>query len=129
VIQVGLHLVVELYGCNPKYISKLSNYKEKIERVVKKSGVTVLKSYHHQFNPHGVTSIFLLAESHFTVHTWPEYNYMAVDIFTCGSSEKAWEILKWLKREFKPLNIKVMDIMRGIPYEEIERTAIPVPKR
>ncbi|RLG58233.1 MAG: adenosylmethionine decarboxylase [Candidatus Hydrothermarchaeota archaeon] len=127
-IRVGLHLVVELYGCKREDISTLEVYKEKIERVVNKSGVTVLSSYHHQFNPHGVTSIFLLAESHFTVHTWPEYNYMAVDIFTCGSTEKAWQVLECLKEEFKPVKVKVIDIIRGIPYEEVQRVSAPIPE-
>ena len=127
-IQVGLHLVVELYGCRKEDISTLEVYREKIERVVNEAGVTVLRFYHHQFNPHGVTSIFLLAESHLTVHTWPEYNYMAVDIFTCGSSEKAWCLLDCLREKFKPMNTKVVDIMRGIPYEEVQRISAPIPE-
>lgn len=128
-ITVGLHLVAELYGCDREEISNLDAFREKVERVVRDSGLTVLKSFHHQFAPHGVTSVFLLAESHFVVHTWPEYNYIAADIFTCGSVEKAGVVLENLKREFKPKWIKKLEILRGLPYEEMQGVVAPVFER
>ncbi len=115
---VGVHLLVELYGCDPSLIADAEVFKEKIEKIAKEAELTVLKSYHHQFHPYGVTSLMLLAESHLFVHTWPEYNYIAADIFTCGDERKAYKALELMIKEFKAKDIKKIEIKRGIFKEE-----------
>ncbi len=111
---VGLHIVAELYGCDPELISRLENVKRILDKIVKVSELTVLDSKHHQFEPYGVTSLYLLAESHLFVHTWPEYGYVAVDIFTCGDEEKAKVAYELIIKEFKPKKVKKIEIKRGI---------------
>ncbi len=111
---VGLHIVAELYGCKPELISRLENVRKILDEIVKKSDLTVIDSKHHQFKPHGVTCLYLLAESHLFVHTWPEYGYIAVDIFTCGDEKKAKIAYELIVKEFKPKKVKRIEIKRGI---------------
>ncbi len=111
---MGLHIVAELYGCNPELISKLENVKNILDKIVKESELTVIDSKHHQFKPYGVTCLYLLAESHLFVHTWPEYKYVAVDIFTCGDEKKAKYAYELIIKEFKPNKVKKIEIKRGI---------------
>lgn len=74
---------------------------------------TPLKTSIHKFPLQGMTGVVLLAESHISIHTWPENNYMAVDIFTCSKQAKPREALEFLKLHFKPKKVKSMFIKRG----------------
>ncbi len=92
----GLHYIIEFTKCNPEGISNVQSVREIFVDAAKKSQATILNEFYHQFNPYGVSGVILIAESHFTIHTWPEDCYAAVDIFTCGEmdSEAAIELMK-----------------------------------
>ena len=95
---LGRHLIIEYYDCNNKLI--LNNalmLKELFHSVAKSIGATIINSSFHPFEPQGVSGYILISESHFSVHTWPEHKYAAVDIFTCGTTievEKGVALLK-----------------------------------
>ncbi len=74
---------------------------------------TPLKTAIHKFPVQGVTGVILLAESHISIHTWPEHDYVSVDIFTCGKTTKPYNALEYLKKKFLPREIKVKEIKRG----------------
>ena len=84
---MGKHYLLNLYGCsydrldNEKYLVGL------LEQSANASGATVLQTISHKFDPHGVTAICLLSESHISIHTWPETGEAAVDVFTCGNCD------------------------------------------
>ena len=80
------HLLLELYRCNYEKLNDESFLRCAINRAAKFAKATVLNLISNKFEPQGVTAIALLAESHISIHTWPESNYSAVDIFTCGQS-------------------------------------------
>ena len=82
----GKHLLLELYRCNREKLNDESFLRCILNRAAKLANATVLNLISHKFEPHGVTAIALLAESHISIHTWPESNYSAVDIFTCGQN-------------------------------------------
>ena len=82
----GKHLLLELYRCNYEKLNDESFLRCKLNRAAKLSKATVLNIISNKFEPQGVTAIALLAESHISIHTWPESNYSAVDIFTCGQN-------------------------------------------
>ncbi|MFN3301948.1 MAG: adenosylmethionine decarboxylase [Patescibacteria group bacterium] len=108
---IGIHLVGDFwYG-------KIIDNKKEIEKILrisaKKAKNIPLKIAIHKFKPQGITGIILLAESHIAIHSWPQINYVAVDIFTCGKKTKPHEALKYLKKVFKPKKIKVLEIKRG----------------
>ena len=78
------HLLLELYRCDREKLNDESFLRCTIDRAAKLAKATVLNLISNKFEPQGVTAIALLAESHISIHTWPESNYSAVDIFTCG---------------------------------------------
>ena len=78
------HLLLELYKCNYEKLNDESFLRCSLNRAAKIAKATVLNLISNKFEPQGVTAIALLAESHISIHTWPESNYSAVDIFTCG---------------------------------------------
>ena len=80
------HLLLELYRCNYEKLNDESFLRCTLNRAAKLSKATVLNLISNKFEPQGVTAIALLAESHISIHTWPESNYSAVDIFTCGQN-------------------------------------------
>ena len=85
-IHQSKHLLLELYRCNYEKLNDESFLRCKLNRAAKLSKATVLNIISNKFEPQGVTAIALLAESHISIHTWPESKYSAVDIFTCGKN-------------------------------------------
>ena len=80
------HLLLELYKCDSEKLNDESYLRCALNRAAKLAKATVLNLISNKFEPQGVTAIALLAESHISIHTWPESNYSAVDIFTCGQN-------------------------------------------
>ena len=78
------HLLLELYKCDYEKLNDESFLRCSLNRAAKFAKATVLNLISNKFEPQGVTAIALLAESHISIHTWPESSYSAVDIFTCG---------------------------------------------
>ncbi len=110
---MGVHIILDLFGC-PDDKLKDARVLEKIcQNTVKDANLSILKSNFHQFKPHGATGTMLLAESHLSVHTWPEHKSVAADIFCCflneGNIEKAKEkaemACKSLIKNFQPREI------------------------
>ncbi len=90
------HLLLELYGCDYEKLNDESFLRCSLNRAAKFAKATVLNLISNKFEPQGVTAIALLAESHISIHTWPESKYSAVDIFTCGQNMKPELASKYL---------------------------------
>jgi len=114
---MGIHVIAEFLGVNSEKISRVESIQEILDRVVSKSGLSVISSSFHQFEPHGVSAVYLLSESHLSVHTWPEYGYVALDIFTCGADEPALKAFNLLVEEFRPEIVEKKIIRRSL-YEK-----------
>ncbi len=82
----GTHILLELYDCNNQKLNDELYLRCLINNSAKLAKAKVLNLISNKFEPYGVTAIAMLAESHLSIHTWPESNYAAVDIFTCGSN-------------------------------------------
>ena len=80
------HFLLELYRCDYEKLNDESFLRCSLNRAAKFAKATVLNLISNKFEPQGVTAIALLAESHISIHTWPESNYSAIDIFTCGQN-------------------------------------------
>jgi S-adenosylmethionine decarboxylase proenzyme len=78
-----------------------------------RSGATVLDTSFHYFSPQGVSGVVVIAESHLAIHTWPEYDYAAVDIFTCGTRVDPWKAFHYLKSTLDSKESSVNEIIRG----------------
>ena len=85
-VHQSKHLLLELYRCDYEKLNDESFLRCTLNRAAKLAKATVLNLISNKFEPQGVTAIALLAESHISIHTWPESNYSAVDIFTCGQN-------------------------------------------
>ena len=85
-IHHSKHLLLELYRCDYEKLNDESFLRCTLNKAAKLAKATVLNLISNKFEPQGVTAIALLAESHISIHTWPESNYSAVDIFTCGQN-------------------------------------------
>jgi len=81
---------------------------------VKKAKNIPLEITIHKFSPQGITGVILLAESHISIATWPEINYVAIDIFTCGEKAMPHKALAYLKKVFKPKRVEIKEIKRGV---------------
>ena len=88
IVHQSQHLLLELYGCKYEKLNDESFLRCTLNNAAKLASATVLNLISNKFEPQGVTAIALLAESHLSIHTWPESNYSAVDIFTCGHNMK-----------------------------------------
>ena len=84
---MGKHYLLNLYGCEFGYLNNETYLRELLEIAAEASGATVIQTISKKFEPHGVTAVCLLSESHISIHSWPEKGQAAVDIFTCGNAE------------------------------------------
>lgn len=121
--SLGKHLIIELFQCDSTILNNPKTLEHHLLAAVKLSGATVIQPFFHQFSPHGVTGVVVVAESHFCLHTWPEYGYCALDIFTCGDRVNGNQALDYLKESLKAATASVMEIKRGVldlPQSEIK---------
>lgn len=106
-----VHLTADLeVGCMVEDIQQVEDI---LYTAAKKANSTPLKVAVHKFSPHGITGVILLAESHIAIHSWPEFNYLAVDIFTCGRKSRPRKALEYIQKCFKAKEIKVQEINEG----------------
>jgi S-adenosylmethionine decarboxylase len=115
-LSIGVHLVADLRGVSASKISKLPLMKEIMESAVKSGGLTKIRSHYHQFSPTGVSGVILLAESHLSFHTWPEYGFVALDIFTCGPTENAEAAFEYIIDKLSPVSVEYKKIERGAEF-------------
>jgi S-adenosylmethionine decarboxylase proenzyme len=110
---LGRQLIAEFYDC-PVH---LLNDKDFIERAMNDAardcGATIVNSVFHLFNPHGVSGAVIIAESHLTIHTWPEHGYAAVDVFTCGETVDPSDAVDSLSRALQAGHTSASEMNRG----------------
>lgn len=111
----GRHLICELYGASR--LTDVEYVTEVLSRVARTCGATILETRLHPFEENdGVTGVILLAESHVTIHTWPEHSYAAVDLFLCGDCDPA-DGVPVLEEAFAPDTVQKAIFERGRPVE------------
>jgi len=111
---LGKHVLIELNDCNKDLINDIEYLRMTLSEVARQIGATVIKDTFYQFTPQGVSGVVLIAESHISVHTWPEYNYAAVDVFTCGDVIEPRNAVKLLAEKLKSKSTTFIEIKRGI---------------
>ena len=125
-IHQSKHLLLELYRCDYEKLNDESFLRCTLNRAAKLAKATVLNLISNKFEPQGVTAIALLAESHISIHTWPESNYSAVDIFTCGQNMLPELASQYLIETLKAEEHSLRVIERNPPREVYKhiRTAV-----
>ena len=114
------HLLLELYRCDYEKLNDESFLRCTLNKSAKLAKATVLNLISHKFEPQGVTAIALLAESHISIHTWPESNYSAIDIFTCGQNNLPELASQYLIEALKAKEHFLRVIERNPPEEVIK---------
>ena len=111
---LGNHILVEFTGCSPEIMNDVIAIERDMVEAAKKAGATVINSTFHHFSPYGVSGVVVIQESHLAIHTWPEYGYAAVDLFTCGDQVDAWLSFDILKDRFQAKNYSALEMKRGV---------------
>src|SRR4030042_1122478 len=119
---LGLHYLLELKDCNPQILDDLETVQEILLDPARKSQATIIDYSFRKFAPQGISGIIIIAESHFSIHTWPEYGYAAIDIFTCGEVMDPLSAVGYIIEKFQSKNPSFLKMKRGlmsIPFESL----------
>jgi S-adenosylmethionine decarboxylase len=121
---IGRHIILEMWGC--QNLDSVEVAEQALRDMVAALDVTLLDLKVYPFSPVGVTGMAIVSESHLVIHTWPEYGYAAVDVFTCGSPRDPQDAVKVLREHFHPERIGVMEINRG--QLDLPERDVPAPE-
>lgn len=111
---IGHHYIAEASGCSAEIIGKVEAVEQILVRAAEIAEVQVWSISFHRFNPNGVSGVVVISESHMSVHTWPEYGYAALDIFTCGGTAKPEKAVEWALQQFGATNVHITEVTRGL---------------
>ena len=111
--HLGRHVIIELWGCS-EVINDAGYVEQAMKNAVQAANATLLDLFVHEFSPQGVTGVAVLAESHLSIHTWPEYGYVAADVFTCGSTTKPEVAADVLRSAFEAAKADIRELERGV---------------
>lgn len=106
----GVHLIIDIYGGSR--LDELEHVETTLRRCIDAAGATLLHIHLHHFQPDGVSGVAVLAESHISIHTWPETNYAALDVFMCGNADPD-KCVPILREAFSAKHIAVSELLRG----------------
>lgn len=112
--SLGKHLLIDFYGCNRNILSNTQKVRDLLLEVARISKVTIVTDVFHTFNPHGVSGVVVIAESHLAVHTWPEHRCASVDVFTCNERISLETIVSHLKHHFSATRVVTAQYARGM---------------
>jgi S-adenosylmethionine decarboxylase proenzyme len=111
---LGRHLLLELKDCDPEILNDLEFLKSSLSETAVQIGATVIGDSFHRFSPQGVSGVVIISESHLFIHTWPEYGYAAVDVFTCGETVDPTLAVKPLVEKLGSKSSSVIELKRGL---------------
>lgn len=115
--MLGKHIIVELHGVESRLLNDPTFLRKVLIDAAIKAGATVIGDIFHKFSPYGVTGVVAVKESHISIHTWPEFGYAALDVFTCRNIDPM-VALKIILEELKPEYHIIVQMSRGDPYVE-----------
>ena len=110
---LGRHIIVEYYDCDSETLRQPKLVEQYMKQAAILTNATIVESFFHHFSPWGVSGAVIIAESHLTIHTWPEYGYAAVDLFTCGDLDP-WKGFDYLEDVFGAKHSESMELTRGV---------------
>ena len=115
---LGTHIIVELSDCNTQILSDVNQVASILVAAAKAANAEVLQTAFHRFSPQGVSGVVVIAESHLSIHTWPEFGYAAMDIYTCGEHTQPWKACRFAAAEFQAKQMLTTEVRRGMPDED-----------
>ena len=112
--------MVELYNCDGKILNDVHKVETIMVDAARHAHARIVDVVFHTFNPHGVSGVIVIAESHLAIHTWPEFDFASIDIYTCGPEINPWSAYHFMVRKFKAKNMTALEMKRGV---------LPIPAR
>ncbi|MCC5943844.1 MAG: adenosylmethionine decarboxylase [Bernardetiaceae bacterium] len=110
---LGRHILIEIYNCNPAHLDAVTHVEKSLIEAARAVQATIINTSFHHFSPYGVSGVVVIQESHFTIHTWPEYGFASLDIFTCGDEINPWDALSLLEQSFGASHSSAVEMRRG----------------
>tara|TARA_E500000318_G_scaffold110633_2_gene126688 strand:- start:219 stop:563 length:345 start_codon:yes stop_codon:yes gene_type:complete len=110
---LATHLLIEFFDCDPKILNDSNQVRDIFKNAAKEGKATIVNDLFHEFSPHGLTGVLVITESHLSIHTWPEFNYAAVDVFSCDDKLNGDKIKQILEKEFNSKEVYTKIINRG----------------
>ena len=126
-LKLGEHYICDLSNCNRDLLLDPERVSALFSRAVKESGLTVVDEGFYKFSPHGFTCFLLLAESHASLHAWPEYGYCAIDLFTCAIGKNLIPLIQEIKSALGADNFSIRKLDREAEVERFMLPALVVP--
>lgn len=112
-LYLGRQILAEYYGCDPAALQDARRVEALMQESARQARMTIVESVFHQFSPYGVSGAVIIAESHLTIHTWPEHRYAAVDLFTCGKEGDPEAAFSCLRIGLGATHHSVSEMKRG----------------
>lgn len=124
---LGRQVTVDFFDCDKALLNDHVQIQKLMEGAAKAAKATVVKSLFHQFNPYGVSGVIVISESHLAIHTWPEYGFASIDVFTCGPVVDPRVCQRYLARALKSSRSEYHEFKRGVlRIEGLSHKAVPV---
>ncbi len=111
--SLGNQYLAEFYGCCVDTLNDKDRIREAMIQAAKIAKATIVADVFHEFSPHGISGVVVIAESHIAIHSWPEHRCASVDIFTCSDNMDPQAAVDYLKMAFKAQKIEIKTIARG----------------
>jgi len=115
---LGRHLLSEFYDCDPNVLNNVTLIEDVMCKAAEIAGATIVQKNFHHFSPYGVSGVVVIAESHLAIHTWPEYGYAAIDLFTCGDSVDPLVAYDFLREQLHSKTAFYSELKRGFLNED-----------
>jgi S-adenosylmethionine decarboxylase len=110
--SLGRHFLAEFYNCSREILDDKDKISDVMTKAVEASKATIIKPFFHKFSPQGISGIIVIAESHLAIHTWPEFGFAAVDLFSCGDFDFT-ETLRFIRDNLNSEKYSILSIKRG----------------
>lgn len=117
---LGRHILAELYDCDPEILNDMGLIEEAFVKAALEAGAEVREVAFHKFSPQGVSGVVVISESHLAVHTWPEFGYAAVDVFTCGDRVDPWDACNYIATALRSKHMNTSEVPRGIFEKQVK---------
>ena len=111
---LGTHILCELSGCDRNVLTDVQGVEEILKTAALKANATILTTAFHRFEPHGVSGVVVIAESHLSIHTWPETGYAAMDFYTCGPATDPWAACEYAAKMLRARTMRTTEVKRGV---------------
>lgn len=110
---LGVQILADLHGCDRGVLDDVDRVRSLMIEAARRCGATIVEQCFHRFNPHGVSGVVVISESHLAIHTWPEHGYVALDLFTCGHAIDPNVCVAFLRDGFRSQSGTTRTVLRG----------------